>query len=131
MLFVGRCKQKEKRVQICHVLVLKLMEARKSFMGEEDELLAWSIGEGNQDVSVFVGSVHVAIEPHLGVVERLVVFIEDFEYVSVQGSRVSMKDLHDSCVPLDTNPLDEFELSLMYYSTATLPVSNELQTRNK
>jgi len=59
------------------------MEIREPIGGKKDKLIAFGVGEGNEDVAIFVRMIEVAVQPQLGVVEHVVLFIQNLEKVSI------------------------------------------------
>jgi len=65
------------------------MEIREPIGGKKDKLIAFGVGEGNEDVAIFVWMIQVAVQPQIGVVEHVVLFIQNLEQVSIESRSVS------------------------------------------
>ena len=63
--------------------MIEVMEIREPIGGKKDKLIAFGVGEGNEDVAIFVRMIEVAVQPQLGVVEHVVLFIQNLEKVSI------------------------------------------------
>ncbi len=74
---------------LSHIPVIEVVEIREPIGGKKDKLIAFGVGEGNEDVAIFIRMIEVAIQPQLGVVEHVVLFIQNLEKVSIESSGVS------------------------------------------
>jgi len=74
---------------LCYIPVIEVMEIREPIGGKKDKLIAFGVGEGNEDVAIFVWMIQVAVQPQIGVVEHVVLFIQNLEQVSIESRSVS------------------------------------------